>query len=209
VGYWRSVSHVANCFTVEGFMDELAVAAGRDPFEFRRDLLGKQPRARAVLEEAARRAGWGKAPKGHHQGIALREGYGTYLAQVAEVSVENGRLRIHRLVTAVDCGRMVNPAIVESQIEGGIVFGLTALLWGEITVKDGRVQEQNFDQYRLMRINEVPALEVHLLESTEAPGGIGEPSTALVAPAVCNAIHAATGRRIRRLPLARQEGLKV
>jgi isoquinoline 1-oxidoreductase beta subunit len=203
VGYWRSVSHALNCFVAESFMDELAHAAKQDPYEFRRALLGKQPRFRRALEEAAAMAGWGNAAAGRHQGIALMEGYGTYLAQVAEVSVTGGRLQVHRICCAVDCGRMVNPAIVESQIESGIVFGLTAALWGEITLERGRVQQGNFHQYRLLRLPEAPAIEVRLLASEEAPGGIGEPSTALVAPAVCNAIFAATGRRLRELPIAK------
>lgn len=207
VGYWRSVSHALNCFVAESFMDELAHAAKKDPFEFRRDLLGKQPRFRRVLEEAAAMAGWGKPPAGRHQGIALMEGYGTYLAQVAEVSVTAGALKVHRVVCVVDCGQMVNPAIVESQIESGIVFGLTAALWGEITLDRGRVRETNFDRYRLMRLNEAPVIEVRLLESREAPGGVGEPSTSVVAPAVCNAIFAATGRRLRELPIGK--ALKV
>lgn len=203
VGYWRSVSHALNCFVAESFMDELAHAAGKNPFEFRRALLEKQPRFRRVLEEAATMAGWGRAPAGRHQGIALMEGYGTYLAQVAEVSVRDGVLTVHRVVCAVDCGRMVNPAIVESQIESGIVYGLTAALWGEVTLARGRVQQTNFDRYRLMRMNEAPAIEVKLLESPEAPGGAGEPSTAVVGPAVCNAIFAATGRRLRDLPITK------
>lgn len=203
VGYWRSVSHALNCFTAESFMDELAHAAKQDPCEFRRALLEKQPRFKRALEETAAMAGWGKAPAGRHQGIALMEGYGTHLAQVAEVSVESGRLRVHRICCAVDCGRMVNPAIVESQIVSGIVFGLTAALWGEITLDRGRVRQANFDGYRLLRLNEAPAIEVKLLESAEAPGGVGEPSTALVAPAVCNAIFAATGRRLRELPIGK------
>ncbi|MGE0029813.1 MAG: molybdopterin cofactor-binding domain-containing protein [Steroidobacteraceae bacterium] len=207
VGYWRSVSHALNCFVAESFMDELAHAAKKDPFEFRRELLGKQPRFRRVLEEAASMAGWGQPPAGRHQGIALMEGYGTYLAQVAEVSVTGGALKVHRVVCAVDCGQMVNPAIVESQIESGIVFGLTAALWGEVTLDRGRVRETNFDRYRLMRLNEAPVIEVRLLESREAPGGVGEPSTSVVAPAVCNAIFAATGRRLRELPIGR--ALKV
>jgi len=207
VGYWRSVSHALNCFVAESFMDELAHAAKKDPFEFRRELLGKQPRFRRVLEEAASMAGWGQPPAGRHQGIALMEGYGTYLAQVAEVSVTGGALKVHRVVCAVDCGQMVNPAIVESQVESGIVFGLTAALWGEITLDRGRVRETNFDRYRLMRLNEAPVIEVRLLESREAPGGVGEPSTSVVAPAVCNAIFAATGKRLRELPIGR--ALKV
>jgi len=203
VGYWRSVSHALNCFVAESFIDELAHAAKQDPYEFRRALLAKQPRFRRALEETAAMAGWGKPTAGRHQGIALMEGYGTHLAQVAEVSIDGGQLKVHRICCAVDCGRMVNPAIVESQIVSGIVFGLTAALWGEITLERGRVRQTNFDGYRLLRLNEMPAIEVKLLESTEAPGGIGEPSTALVAPAVCNAIFAATGRRLRDLPIGK------
>jgi isoquinoline 1-oxidoreductase beta subunit len=204
VGYWRSVSHALNCFVAESFMDELAHEVRKDPYEFRRALLDKQPRFKRVLEQVASRAGWGQAPAGRHQGIALMEGYGTYLAQVAEVSVAQGAVRVHRIVCVVDCGRMVNPAIVESQIESGIIFGLTAALWGEITLAGGKVRETNFDRYRLMRLNEAPAIEVELLASDESPGGIGEPSTAVVAPAVCNAIFAATGERLRQLPVARK-----
>jgi isoquinoline 1-oxidoreductase beta subunit len=202
VGYWRSVSHALNCFVVESFMDEVAHAAGKDPFEYRRALLGKQPRARRVLEEAASRAGWGQAAPGHHQGIAVMEGYGTYLAQVADISIEQGKLKIHKITCVVDCGHKVNPRIVESQISGGIVFGLSAALWGEITLEGGRVKQDNFDHYRVVRMNQMPELDLVLLDSSEAPGGIGEPSVALVAPALANAVFAATGKRIRALPLA-------
>ena len=202
VGYWRSVSHALNCFVVESFIDEVAHAAGRDPFEFRRDLLGKQPRAKRVLEEAASRAGWGQAAPGRHLGIALMEGYGTYVAQVAEVSVEQGRLKLHKLTCVVDCGQQVNPNIVDQQVSGGMVFGLSAALFGEITLEGGKVQQKNFDDYRVVRMNEMPELAVHLLPSTEAPGGIGEPSVALVAPAIANAAFAATGKRVRTLPFA-------
>jgi len=202
VGYWRSVSHALNCFVVESFMDEVAHAAGKDPFEFRRALLGKQPRARRVLEEAASRAGWGQAAAGHHLGIAVMEGYGTYLAQVADISVEQGKMKLHKITCVVDCGHKVNPKIVDQQISGGIVFGLSAALFGEITLDGGRVLQHNFDDYRVVRMNQMPALDVVLLDSTEAPGGIGEPSVALVAPALVNAVFAATGKRIRALPLA-------
>lgn len=202
VGYWRSVSHALNCFVVESFMDELAHAAGKDPFEFRRALLGKQPRARRVLEEAASRAGWGKAAAGHHQGIAVMEGYGTYVAQVADISVERGKVKIHKITCVVDCGQKVNPGIVDQQISGGIVFGLSAALFGEITLEGGRVRQSNFDTYRVVRMNETPQLDVHLIDSTEAPGGAGEPSVAVVGPALANAVFAATGRRLRSLPLA-------
>jgi isoquinoline 1-oxidoreductase beta subunit len=204
VGYWRSVSHALNCFVAESFMDELAHAAGKDPYAFRAGLLSKQPRYQRVLDAAAEKAGWGKAPAGHFQGIALMEGYGSYLAQVVEVSVKRGALKIHRITCVVDCGRMVNPNIVDQQVEGSILFGLTAALWGEITLKGGQAQERNFDTYRLLRLPESPRIEVVLLESTEAPGGMGEPATALIAPALTNAIFAATGKRLRSLPIARQ-----
>jgi isoquinoline 1-oxidoreductase beta subunit len=209
VGYWRSVSHALNCFVGECFMDELAHEAGSDPFEFRRGLLAEQPRWRNVLELAAAKAGWGSAPEGRFQGIALMEGYGTYVSQVAEISVgDDGRLVIHRVVCAVDCGQMVNPSIVEAQATSGIVFGLTAALWGEITLSGGTVEQKYFDTYRLLRLREMPELEVHLVDSAEAPGGMGEPTTAVVAPAVCNAIFAATGKRLRSLPIAKH-GFKV
>jgi isoquinoline 1-oxidoreductase subunit beta len=203
VGYWRSVSHALNCFTVESFMDELAHAAGKDPFEFRRGLLTKQPRAKRVLEEVAERAGWGKAPAGRHQGIAVMEGYGTYLAQVAEISIDSGKLKVHKVTCVVDCGHKVNPKIVESQITSGIVFGLTAALFGEITFDGGKVMQTNFDNYRVLRMNEAPIMDVVLLDSSEAPGGIGEPSTAVVGPAVANAVFSATGKRLRELPFAK------
>jgi isoquinoline 1-oxidoreductase subunit beta len=204
VGYWRSVSHALNCFTVESFMDEIAAAGQMDPYEFRASLLEKQPRWRTVLEGAVRKARWGQAPQGRYQGIALMSGYDTYLAQVAEVSVQGNQLKIHKIVCVIDCGQMVNPSIVEAQAQGSIVFGLTAALFGEINIANGRVQEQNFDGYRMLRINEIPEIEVHLIESTEKPGGMGEPAVALVAPAVCNAIYAATKKRIRKLPIVKQ-----
>ena len=204
VGYWRSVSHALNCFVAESFMDELASAAGKDPYAFRAAMLDKQPRFKRVLDEAASRAGWGKAPAGHYQGIALMEGYGTYMAQVAEVSMKDGTLTIHRITCAVDCGQMVNPNIVDQQIEGSILFGLTAALWGDITLVRGEVQQRNFDSYRMLRLPEVPRIDVHLLESGEAPGGVGEPGTAVVGPALANAIFAATGKRLRSLPIAKQ-----
>jgi isoquinoline 1-oxidoreductase beta subunit len=204
VGYWRSVSHALNCFVAESFMDEVASAAGKDPYEFRAALLGKQPRFKRVLDEAATRAGWGKAPAGHFQGIALMEGYGTYMAQVVEVSMKSGKLAIHRITCAVDCGQVVNPNIVDQQVEGSILFGLTAALWGEITLARGQVEQRNFDSYRMLRLPEAPRIDVHQIASTDAPGGIGEPGTAVVGPALANAIFAATGKRLRSLPVARQ-----
>ncbi|MFC4309710.1 molybdopterin cofactor-binding domain-containing protein [Steroidobacter flavus] len=204
VGYWRSVSHALNCFTVESFMDELAAEAQMDPVEFRRSLLGKQPRWLSVLDAAAHKANWGQPPAGRYQGVALMSGYDTYLAQVAEISLDGDKLKVHRIVCAIDCGQMVNPGIVQAQAEGGIIFGLTAALFSEINVVNGKVQETNFDKYRLLRINEAPSIEIHLLNSDEKPGGMGEPTVALVAPAVCNAIYAATKKRLRKLPIAKQ-----
>lgn len=203
VGYWRSVSHALNCFVAESFIDELAHAAAQDPYAFRSGLLRKQPRFKRVLDEAASRAGWGKAPAGHHQGIALMEGYGTYMAQVVEISMRGNQLAIHRITCAVDCGQMVNPNIVDQQVEGSILFGLTAALWGEITLAKGQVQQRNFDSYRMLRLPEAPRIDVHLLASGKAPGGIGEPGTAVVGPALANAIFAATGKRLRSLPIAK------
>ena len=209
VGYMRSVSHAPNCFVIESFMDELAAAAGKNPYDFRMQHLGKKPRQHRVLQLAAERAGWGKMSAGRHQGMALMEGYTTHLAQVAEISVVGGELKVHKIVCVVDCGQMVNPRIVESQIESGIVFGLSAALWGEVTIVGGRVQQTNFNNYRLLRNNELPELDVHLVDSDEAPGGIGEAAVPLVAPAICNAIFAATGRRLRALPIGTQKLTKV
>jgi isoquinoline 1-oxidoreductase beta subunit len=209
VGYMRSVSHSPNCFVIESFMDELAAAAGKNPYDFRLQHLGKKPRQRRVLQLAAERAGWGKPPPGRYQGMALLEGYTSHLAQVAEISIVRGEVKVHKIVCVVDCGQMVNPRIVESQIESGIVFGLSAALWGEVTLIGGRVQQTNFNNYRVLRNNELPELDVHLVESDEAPGGIGEAAVPLVAPAVCNAIFAATGQRLRELPIGLRKLLKV
>jgi isoquinoline 1-oxidoreductase beta subunit len=204
VGYWRSVSHALNCFVAESFMDELAWAQKKDPVEFRMALLAKQPRYRGVLRLATSEGHYGYPPKGRFHGVALMEGYGTYMAQVAEVSLEkDGKVKVHRITCALDCGQVVNPDIVNAQVEGSIIFGLTAALWGEINLQGGRVQQTNFNHYRLMRMNEAPKIDVFVLNSSEAPGGIGEPAVALVAPAVANAIFAATGRRVRSLPLTR------
>ena len=207
VGFMRSVSHATNCFAVECFMDELASAARQDPVEFRRSLLGPaQTRFHNVLDRAVERAGWrnGRAARASGaQGVALMEGYGTYVAMIANVAVDDGRMRVTKITCVVDCGQMVNPSIVEAQVQSSIVFGLTSALWGEITIEGGRVQQQNFDTYRLLRLNEMPELDIELVVSAEAPGGIGEPATALVAPAVANAVFAATGQRIRSLPFAR------
>jgi isoquinoline 1-oxidoreductase beta subunit len=204
VGYWRSVSHAFNAFANESFIDELAAAAGKDPYAFRMAMLGKQPRFANVLKLAADKAGWGKPlPKGRTRGIALMEGYDTYMAQVAEITVnDNNEIRVHRVVVAVDTGRMVNPDTVEAQIQSGIVYGLSAALYGKVTLDNGRVQQTNFHDYPVLRLNETPKIDVILVKSAEKPGGIGEPATALIGPAVANAFFAATGKRVRTLPLS-------
>ena len=204
VGFWRSVGASQNAFIVESFADELAHAAGKDPVEFRRGLLGKAPRHRGVLDLAAAKAGWGTPlPAGRHRGVAVAFSYGSYAAEVAEVSVaDDGQLRVHRVVCALDCGFVVNPDQVRAQMEGGMIWGLSAALRGQITLAGGRVQQSNFHDYPLVRINEAPALEVHLVESAEEPGGVGEPGVPPLTPAVCNAIFAATGKRIRHLPIS-------
>ena len=203
VWFWRSVGHSQNSFFLESFIDELAHAAGKDSFEFRRSLLAKQPRYKAVLELAAEKAGWGTpVATGVHRGIAVAQSFGGWCAEVAEVSVAaDGTPKVHRVVAAVDCGMTVNPDIVKRQIESAIVYGLTAALYGKITFKDGGVEQSNFHDYRMLRMNEMPKVEVHIVPSKEAPGGIGEPGTPPIAPAVANAIFAATGKRIRKLPL--------
>jgi isoquinoline 1-oxidoreductase beta subunit len=209
VGYMRSVSHAINCFVIESFMDELAAAAHRDPLEFRLSLLAKQPRHARVLQAVAKRAGWGSPPAGRFQGLALMAGYDTYIAQIAEISVVGGELKVHRIFCALDCGQMVNPSIVAAQVEGGIVFGLSAALWGDITIERGVVQQTNFNTYRVLRHNELPAIDIEILASDAAPGGIGEPAVPLVAPAICNAIFTATGTRLRALPISAHKALRV
>ena len=203
-GFWRGVGPTHNVFVIESFVDELAAAAKQDPLAFRRALLGKSPRAMAVLDLAAKEAGWGKPlPPGHGRGLSLLySGWDTYLAEVAEVEVSKaGEVRVHRIVCAVDCGTIVNPDIVKAQVEGGVVFGISGALWGKITLKNGRVEQSNFNNYRVLRMNEAPPIEVHLVRNGEAPGGMGEPGTAVTAPALANAIFAATGKRLRKLPL--------
>jgi isoquinoline 1-oxidoreductase subunit beta len=203
VGYWRSVSHALNAFVAESFMDELAAVAGKDPVSFRMDLLKEQPRYREVLRLATREAGYGSPRKGRFHGVALMEGYGTYMAQVAEISLEGGKLKVHKITCAIDCGQVVNPSIVIAQVESATVFGLTAALWGQVNVQGGQVRQKNFDTYRLMRIDEMPRIDTFIVDSGAPPGGVGEPATALVAPAVANALYMATSRRVRSLPFAR------
>lgn len=205
VWFWRSVGHSQNVFFMEGFIDELAAAAKQDPYLFRRALLSRQPRCKGVLELAAERANWGKPlPPGMARGIALAQSFGSYVAQVAEVSVAaDGTPKVHRVVAAVDCGMVVNPEIVRRQIEGAIAFGLSAALHGRITLKEGRVEQSNFHDYPVLRMPEMPRVEVHIVASREPPGGIGEPGTPPIAPAVVNAIFAATGKRLRALPIDR------
>ncbi len=200
-GFWRSVSHGLNAFANESFVDEMAAAAGQDPVAFRRAMLTKQPKFLRVLNLAAEKAGWGKAAAGRTQGIALMEGYGTHLAQVVEISLSGNDIKVHRVIIAADIGTMVNPNIVEQQIESSVIYGMGSALYDEITVKGGRVEQTNFHNYRVPRMNETPKIEIHLIAEGTEPGGIGEPVTALIAPAVANAVFKATGKRLRKLPL--------
>jgi isoquinoline 1-oxidoreductase beta subunit len=201
--FWRSVGPSHNVFVTEGFMDELAVAAKQDPVAYRRALLDKAPRAKAVLELAAEKAGWGQPlPKRVGRGVSVRFAFETYMAQVAEVEVSgDGEVRVRRVVCAVDCGIVVNPDTVRAQIQGAIIFGITAALYGEITLKNGRVEQANFDTYQILRIDEAPVIDVYIVNSAEAPGGMGEAGTSAIVPAVINAIFAATGKRLRKLPI--------
>jgi len=203
--FWRGVGPTHNVFVVESFIDELAALAKQDPVAYRRALLGHNPRALGVLNLATEKAGWGgPLPAGRGRGVSLQFAFGTYLSQVAEVEVSSdGSFKVHRIVCAVDCGLAVNPDTIAAQMEGGSIFGLTAALHGAITVKNGRVEQSNFHDYLPMRIGEVPVIETHLVKSAESPGGIGEAPTAAVGPAVANAIFAATGKRIRTLPIIR------
>jgi isoquinoline 1-oxidoreductase beta subunit len=201
--WWRVVGSSHTAFAVEAFIDEVAHAAGQDPYEFRRRLLEQQPRLKGVLELAAQKAGWNNSPlpKGRGRGIAVAVAFDTYVAQVAEVTVDDsGQIRVDRVVCAVDCGTPINPDVIIAQMEGGIGFGLGAVLYGAITLKDGHVEQDNFNSYRVLRMNEMPVVEVYIVPSTEAPTGVGEPGVAPLGPAVANAIFAATGKRIYALP---------
>ena len=201
--FWRSVGPSHNVFVVESFMDELAAAAKQDPVAYRRALLDKSPRAKAVLDLAAQKAGWGKAlPERVGRGVAVQFAFGSYLSLVAEVEVSaDGAVRVRRVVSAMDCGIVVNPDTVRAQIQSAVMFGVTAALYGQITLRDGRVEQTNFDTYRILRMNEAPVVEVHIVPSSESPGGIGETGTSAIMPAVANAIFAATGKRLRKLPV--------
>ena len=206
VGFWRCVNHSQNCFFKESFIDELAHAAGQDPYQYRRKMLRNHRCADkfiGVLDAAAAKAGWGtRPPDGIYRGIALNEVNGTFNAAVIEVSLgEHNDVRVHRVVSAIDCGHVVNPLTVEMQVESATVYALTAALYGEITLKDGRVEQSNFHDCQMLRLAEMPRVETVIVPSGGFWGGVGEPPVAVVAPALCNAIFAATGKRIRSLPL--------
>jgi len=206
VQWWRSVGSTHTAFSTETFLDEIAAATGKDPYELRRTLLAKHLRHKGVLELAAQRAGWGKplaqaAGAQRGRGIAVHESFNTFVAQVAEVTVVEGRLKVDRVVCAVDCGVAVNPSVIRAQMESGIAFGLTAALHGAITLKDGVVEQSNFHDYPPLRMNEMPRIDVHIVASSEKPSGVGEPATPVIAPAVANAVFAATGKRVRSLPI--------
>ena len=202
--WWRSVGHTHTGFVVESFIDELAHAAGKDPYAYRRELLAGKPRHLGVLELAAQKAGWGTPlPAGRARGIAVHASFGSFCAQVGEVSIQDRAITVHRVVCAVDCGRAINPETIRAQMEGGIVFGLSAALYGQITMKLGRVQQSNFHDYPVLRLNSMPVVEVHIVPSTAPPSGIGEPGTPLMAAVLGNALFALTGQRVRSLPLVR------
>jgi isoquinoline 1-oxidoreductase beta subunit len=205
--FWRSVGPSHTVFVVESFMDELAAAAKQDAVAYRLALLDKTPRAKAVLALAAEKAAWGQPLPANGaarvgRGVSLQFAFATYMAQVAEVEVaKDGTVRVRRVVCAVDCGTVVNPDTVRAQIQSAINFGITAALYGKITLKNGRVEQANFDSYQILRMNEAPAIEVHIVQSSEPPGGMGEAGTSCVPAAVTNAIFAATGKRLRKLPV--------
>jgi isoquinoline 1-oxidoreductase subunit beta len=201
--FWRSVGPSHNVFVTESFIDEIAATAKQDAVAYRRALLDKSPRAKAVLNLAAEKADWGKLmPTGSGRGVSLQSAFGSYMAHVAEVEVsKNGAVHVRRVVCAVDCGAAVNPDTVKAQLQSGVIFGITAALYGEITLKDGRVEQGNFDTYQMLRIDEAPAIDVHLIENAESPGGIGETGTSAIVPAIANAIFAATGKRLRKMPI--------
>jgi isoquinoline 1-oxidoreductase beta subunit len=204
-GFWRGVGPNNNVFAIESFVDELAKSSNKDPVAFRRDLLGTAPRLKAALDLAAEKAGWGSPlPARTGRGVAVQTAFGSFIATVVQAEVDShGDVRVQRIVSAVDTGIVVNPDTVIAQLQGGLVFGLTAALYGNISIAKGRVQQSNFHDYRMLRINEMPQIEVHLIKSGEAPGGIGETGTTAAPPALANALFAATGIRLRRLPIDR------
>jgi isoquinoline 1-oxidoreductase beta subunit len=202
--WWRSVGHSQTGFTVNCAMDELAVLTGQDPVEMRRKLLADKPRHRAVLDAVAEMSDWaGGAPQGRGRGVAMQESFGSIVAEVAEVSVEDNQVKVHKVWCAIDCGFAANPSGVIAQMESGINYGLSAALHGEITFANGRVEQSNFHDYQILRVNEAPEVEVRIINSGEQMGGAGEPGTPPIAPAVANAIFAATGKRIRKLPISK------
>jgi isoquinoline 1-oxidoreductase beta subunit len=208
VQWLRSVGHSHTAFAVECFVDELAALAQKDPYQFRRQLLQKQPRYLGVLDLAAQKAGWGKPlPKGMGRGIAVHFAFESYSAHVAEVSVTDGKVRVHRMVCAIDCGQYVNPGIIAAQTEGGAIFGASAALFQELTFANGRLQQTNFNTFPVLRMNECPVIETHIVENKEKAGGIGEPGVPCAAPAIANAVFAVTGKRIRRLPIRLTEAV--
>jgi isoquinoline 1-oxidoreductase beta subunit len=208
VQWLRSVGHSHTAFAVECFVDELAALAEKDPYQFRRAMLAKHPRHLGVLDLAAEKAGWDKPlPKGIGRGIAVHFAFGSYSAHVAEVSVEDDRVRVHRMVCAIDCGQYVNPGIIAAQTEGGAIFGASAALFQELTFEKGRLQQTNFNTFPVMRMNECPQIETHIVENNEKSGGIGEPGVPCAAPAIANAVYAVTGKRIRRLPIRMAEAV--
>ncbi|RQS62567.1 xanthine dehydrogenase family protein molybdopterin-binding subunit [Burkholderia sp. Bp8963] len=203
--FWRGVGPTRSTFVVESFVDELAAQAKADPVQYRRALLGKTPRARNVLDVASKAAGWGTPlPKGHGRGVSVMHAFGSFFSMVVDVAIDDGDVQVTRVVCAVDCGMVVNPDTIDAQVQGGIIFGITGALYGEITIENGRVMQGNFTDYRMLRINETPPIDVHIVKSAEAPGGIGEPGTAALAAALSNAIFAATGKRLRKLPVGSQ-----
>jgi isoquinoline 1-oxidoreductase beta subunit len=204
-GWWRGVGPNNNVFAIESFMDELARKAGKDPIAFRRDMLGKTPRLQAALDLVVEKSNWGQAlPARVGRGVCVQPAFGSFIATVVEAEVdEQGEVRLRRVTSAVDTGIAVNPDTIAAQLEGGLIFGLTAALWGEVTIDKGRVQQSNFNNYRMLRIDEVPRIDVHIIKSGEAPGGIGETGTTAGPPALRNAIYAATGVALRRLPIDR------
>jgi len=204
--WWRSVGNSHTAFVMETMMDELAAAMGKDPVAFRREMLAGKPRVLGVLDLAASKSSWGSPlPKGRARGIAVHESFGSVCAHVAEVSLNGNEVRVHKVTAAFDCGLVVNPLTVEAQLQSAVAFGLSAALHSKITFKDGQVEQSNFHDYRVLRMNEMPVVEVHLVPGGEKPTGVGEPGTPPIAPAVANALFALTGKRARSLPLGDQK----